>query len=406
VTLRAPTGCLSLLLVLCTAVARADPEIPPAPEPEPSARPPLSHYDLIRRGMRHNFAGEFEAANRVWRELRELDPAHPAGPLFEVSTLYWFQMFDESVTRWDAAILAGCVEAIALAQARLDADPDDLEGNLYMGLALMNRGRLRGIRGKYVKAGTDGEVAREHLERVLELRPDLVDGRFQIGLYYYYASLVPRIVSRFFGWLWFVPSGDGPTGLRYLHEVLETGDLFRDDAAFMLVNIYTYHEPEFRHHALVLVRHLHERFPRNALIHFELIELLYLQRDWRGVIAEASRLEAETGGSELERGRRTMATVWRARAELLSGEPQAAWQTLAGFGDDGPQSPNWAGAWINLTRGQILDVQGERGSAVAEYRRVLAYESPKGSERASELAEQALQRPFRIEERPSMRAAE
>ena len=373
--------------------------------PDPSAVP-LAHRDLILQGLRHGFEGDLAAANRVWGEIRKRDPGHPAAPVFEVNTLYWMQMYDEDDTRWDDAILERSGEGIRLAVARLDDDPDDLEGHFYLGQALMHRGRIKGIRGRYLSAGTDGERARKHLERVLELRPDLVDGRYQVGLYYYYASLLPRIVSRWLGWLWFVPSGDGPTGLRYLNEVRTDGDLFRDDAAFILGNIYTYHEPQFHDRAVVLVHDLHERYPSNTLIHFELLEILFEIGDYAGSAEEARKLQTNSGRGGLERGRIDMARAWQARAELQLGDPETAWRTLSFFDDDGPERPYWGGAWVNLTRGRILDVLGERERAVVRYERVLAYRSPQGSRRASELARLALEEPFRLEQPVTMSPAE
>ena len=68
--------------------------------------------------------------------------------------------------------------------------------------------------------------------------------------------------------------------------------------------------------------------------------------------------------------------------------------------------PYWGGAWINLTRGRILDVQGERERAVVAYRRVLDYRRPRGSERAAELAKLALKEPsaFSSPKRQPLRA--
>ena len=71
---------------------------PPAVAVADASSPPLAHRDLILQGIRHNLEGDFVAAERVWRELRERDPTHPAGPVFQVSTLWWHQMFDENDT--------------------------------------------------------------------------------------------------------------------------------------------------------------------------------------------------------------------------------------------------------------------------------------------------------------------
>jgi tetratricopeptide (TPR) repeat protein len=358
----------------------------------PGAAPGLD--DLLREGVDANFVGDLDAADEVWVRVREQYPGHPAVPIFEISTIFWRQTFDESNRQYDPAIETRVDEAIEICRARLEANEADAEAHYYMGQALMHRGRLEVVRENIVAAGSAGEKARVHLERTLELQPQWTDPKHPLGMYYFYASVLPR-VFKYFSWLWFIPKGDGPLGLAYLEDVREHGDLNRYDASFILLNIHTYLAPDHER-ALTLARDLHQKFPDNTLLHFEVIEVLSAMEDWSEVIAEAKRLEAHPGRNFHDAGRIRMARVWRAGAELELGHPDQAWETLSVFSAEGPAEPSWASAWIGLNRGRALDALGRRADALAEYKRVVALEPPRKSVRAAALAKEAIDEPYRL----------
>jgi tetratricopeptide (TPR) repeat protein len=405
---RAPSlaQAVHLLVLLVPTWAWAQAALPP----DAAKLPPASRSAvdvLVREGTRHNLDGDYAAALAVWKQLRKLAPEHPAPHVYGVDTLYWLMIHDDSDTRFDEAIKTECAEAIRKAEALVEARPDDPEGHFLLGQALMHLGRVYGIRLEIFKAGRLGEQARVELERVLELDPSLVDARYPLGLYYYYASFVPSLV-KWLSFLWFIPTGDGDTGLAYLDQVRTTGDLHRDTAAFFLANIRTYHPARIdRPRAEMLVRELHARHPRNAMFHFELIELLAMREHHEEVIEEARILESYAGlasRSRQVRGRASVARVWRARAEMLLGRADEAWRVLEPLGPDGPETPNWSASWVLVTRGQILDLKGDREGARSWYQRVAAMDLPEDEYRSARMANEGLAAPFFLEEPPTISA--
>jgi tetratricopeptide (TPR) repeat protein len=362
------------------------------------APPAWAGYDpalraLLLQGERHNYEGDFDAADAVWRRIRALDPESPAAPLYEVSTLWWRLSLDDDDTRYDDAIRGKSQEAARLAEARVQRDPADAVAHLFWGQALMQLGRLLGTRGEYLRAGSTAERGREHLERALALEPGLVDAKAPIGMYYFYASTVPDAL-RWLSFLWFVPSGDRDTGLRYLREAAEEGDVMRREARFVLLNVYTYHQQDLEQ-ALGLARDFAERFPRNSFFRFEELEILLMLKRPQDAVRAALALEAGTGGSPQDEGRRTMARVWRAQAELQGGAPARAWEILEPLGA-GPGWPWWGRAWVLLTRGRVLDLCGDRSRALALYREVESLEGARRSKRAARAALAGLREPFQL----------
>lgn len=348
---------------------------------------------LVDEGVTLTFQGRRDEADRVWARLRAEHPDDPAGWVFQVDTLWWRVMFDEGDVQHDDAIASYSQEAIRLAEARLAAHPNDARAHYYAGRALIHQGRLDGIRGRFLSAGTAGEEGRPHLERAVQLDPKLIGARYPLGLYYYYADLVTRWF-KWLQWLWFVPSGDGPTGLRYIESAAERHGIHQHDAQFVLADISMEFPPLRVDRAETLMDELYAKFPDNTLIHYQLIDARFTAGKYDDVIAESYALESTSGGDALDDTIRGMAPLWRARAHLALGDSKRAEETLGRFPPEGPQRPHWGTAWVGVTKAQLLDSIGKRSEAEEEYRRVADLERPYGSRKAALLAEEGLERPY------------
>jgi len=361
------------------------------PTPPSGVRDP-ERDRLLTMGHRLNYVGTPDAADAIWQQLGALDPGDPAAAVGEVDTIYWRLMYDESELGYDARIRERTGEAVRLADQRLEANPEDADTHYQLGRALMQRARLEGTRGHFMTAGRDGERGREHLERALVLRPDWSDPKYPLGLYYYFASLLPSLV-RWASFLWFVPVGDRDTGLRYLAEVAGTAGLHRDDARLLLMIIRSYHEPQDPGAALAFARDLHARYTDNPLLHFELVEVLFATGRWSEAEECARALEQTSARSIGATGRARMARVWRARALLQTRRPHEAWALVEPMREDDPALPAWGVHWMRITRGHIHDVLGQREPARVQYELVLEYAPPE-YDRSRALAEAGLARRF------------
>lgn len=362
------------------------------------AQPPATRACLLEeRGMRANLEGRFSEAEATWAELRRLAPADGAAALGEIDTAWWRLMLDEGATTNDATILAASREAIELADARLASRPEDVDALYQKGAALFNRARLNGVRGRYLKAGREGEQGRKLLERAIAMDPARTDSRYALGLYTYYTDIAPKVV-RWMSWLWFVPKGDRASGLRNLERVRGGGGVHATGAAFILMNVQTYHAPMDLPGALAVGRELHARYPGNALFHSELIEVLLKMGFYDEAIETARRLEDSAPEEAEARVRPQLARILRAQATLLAGRPGEAWALLEPMDAETTLLPVWGGAWLHLVRGQVHDARGERAAALDEYRALLALEGARFNPRAALIAEAALDRPFRADE--------
>jgi tetratricopeptide (TPR) repeat protein len=326
-----------------------------------------------------------------------LAPKDGAAALGEIDTAWWRLMLDEGATWNDATILDASGEAIKLADARLAANPNAADALYQKGAALFNRARLNGIRGRYLKAGGDGEEGRRLLERSLELDPERTDSRYALGLYSYYTDIAPKVVQ-WMSWLWFVPEGDRDAGLRNLEIVRSGSGLYATGAAFILMNVHTYHAPMDLPGALATGRALHARYPGNALFHSELVEVLLKMGLYSEAIESALALETSEPAEVEAKVRPQLARILRAQALLLSGQTEEAGAILEPMDPQSSALPIWGGAWLYLVRGQVQDARGERSAAREEYKRVLGLKGPRFNPRAGMIAEAGMEKPFKPSE--------
>ena len=181
----------------------------------------------------------------------------------EALSLWWQIQLDPESRRLDAAFMHKVNAAIAEAQRQTKAEPDRAEAWFYLGAAYGVRAQFRVHRVERLAAARDGKRIKESLERALELDPAMHDAEFGIGMYRYYADIAPAVL-KFVRWLLLLPGGDREDGLKQLERAATRGLLVRGEAQYQVHVLYLWYEKKWRE-ALVIVRALQERYPRNPL---------------------------------------------------------------------------------------------------------------------------------------------
>lgn len=392
---------LALALLVGAAPAGADVESARAGRGARSigAVPPGESVDeLVRLGLAQNASGELTAAEATFAKLRELHPYHPAGHVYVLDSLFWRRNLDFTDTTHDGAIRLHAERTVELGERWLASSPDDATAHVYCGQALLALMRLDGMQGHYFKAGKQGEQARKHLERALEIDPELHDAKLPLGSYYYYASIATRYI-RWFSWLWFVPTGERDLGIQYVTEAATEGDYRRFEATATLARIYLYMEDDPKR-AAPIIEALADLHPENTYLQFERIEVRMILRDYRGTLEAARVLEQSSSSQFGAEERRQAARTWRARAKLHLGMMDEASRTLAPLEQGLEAKSRWNKRWILLTRGHLHDLAGRRKQAVDHYERVIALKSRWGGSRPIKLAVLGLEEPFQLSDAP------
>ena len=202
-------------------------------------------------------------------QLKQILPATcPPAPRvaclgLEALSLWWQIQLDLESRHLDAAFLSATEAAIREAEQWTRAEPDRAEAWFYLGAAYGVRAQFRVYREERLAAARDGKRIKESLEKALALDPAMHDAEFGIGMYRYYAGVAPAIF-RFLRLLLLLPGGDREDGLRQLERAASRGQLVRGEAQYQIQILYLWYEKKWRE-ALVIVRALQDRYPRNPL---------------------------------------------------------------------------------------------------------------------------------------------
>jgi tetratricopeptide (TPR) repeat protein len=161
-------------------------------------------------------------------------------------------------------------KALQLSSSRLKTDPRDP-------VALYSLAVTHGLRANYLflveKAWIDSlhevTAARRLSEEVLRVDPNFIDARLILGLNQYVVGCLPfylRVIGSIGGF-----HGDKSGGISQLELVSRSGVINRYDAKIILAAIYRREKcPE---QAIPLLEDLANRFPRNCLFRFELVQM-------------------------------------------------------------------------------------------------------------------------------------
>jgi len=262
-------------------------------------------------------------------------------------------------------------KALALAQSRLlDSQDNPLAlGALGVSYALRANYNFL-VRKAWTDALHDATDARKAHKRLTELQPDNVDARLIPALYDYITGSLPigyRILGFLAGY-----HGDRNRGIESLQSVAQDGKSNRLDAEIMLAAIYR--RERRAQEAVPLLEDLIQRFQRNFLLRFELVQMYSDLGDKPGALSEIARIR-----DLRQSGAAGFAELPAEKIDYLEGnllfwysdlDPALAdMQKVTAKARDLDLNTGIM-SWMRL--GQIYDLKGRRVSAVAAYKKAVA----------------------------------
>jgi hypothetical protein len=262
-------------------------------------------------------------------------------------------------------------KAMELSQARLHEDANDPRALGALGVSYGLRANYNFlVRKAWTDALHDAADARKMHKRLSDLEPDNIGARLIPGIYDYVTGSLPlgyRLLGFMAGY-----HGDRNRGIRTLQAVAESGASASVDAKILLTAIYR--RERHAQQAIPLVENLIQRFPRNHLLHFELVQMYSDLGDHEKAAAEIARIwELQHSGApgfanlapekihylegnflfwynDLNQALEHMKKVTAKTRDLDLATAMMAW----------------------MRTGQIHDLQGRHAAATAAYRKAIA----------------------------------
>lgn len=271
--------------------------------------------------------------------------------------------------------------SISICEERLRKDERDKHALYAIGVAYGLKANYDFlVRKAWSDALSSAGKARKYHEKATEIDPDFVDALLVQGVHQYVVGSLPRTL-RFIGFFMGF-RGDRTKGIEMLKRVEIYGKTNRVDAQIVLATIYRRERRPAE--AIPLLSTLSDRFPRNYLLPFEMVQMYADLGDREHAIAvldqiEAKRVKRQNGFERVPQER-----VAYARGNFLFWyrDFPAALQSMK-IATAGVAKLNLATAvlaWMRL--GQIHDMLGQRKNAIAAYDKAieLAPKSEAGKE--------------------------
>ncbi|MGB2868206.1 MAG: hypothetical protein WBD36_07135 [Bacteroidota bacterium] len=340
----------------------------------------------VQRGIDFIYNLEFENADKEFTEVVKLRPDHPVGYFFQAMIQWWRILSNYDDESQDDKFYGMLDVVIDMSEKRLDANPNDVTALFFKGGAVGFRGRLRANRGKWVGAANDGLVALPLVRKAYELDPKNFDVLLGIGIYNYYADVVPDNYPIVKPLMIFFPGGDRKKGMEQLVLASQNAKYAKVEASYFLMQNYFQYEKDYLK-ALEIARKLNAKYPRNPLFHRYfgrcLVSVGYLTEANEVFVEVEKRFREKQTGYDSYDGRESY--YYLGKYEFISGRFENALKYLF-LCDEMSRKLDKDGAsgfmsLANLMIGMMYDAQNKRDLALVQYNKVLAMKEYENSRR-------------------------
>jgi len=284
--------------------------------------------------------------------------------------------------------------AIALADARLRRDPNDIESRYDLGVAHgLLASYIGTVEGKVASAFGSARRAYDAHEEVLNTAPTRHEAGLIVGTYRY-AVAVLSLPKR---WLAYIAGfgGGKERGIEMIQQAT-TVPLTGTDARLALVLVYSREGRQLD--ALNLLTALMRDYPQNRLMQLEAASAA-----WRAGRAEVSEQLLTSGLARHDADPRTKGpgerALWiykRGMARVSLNRLDQAVTDLNLALSQGPAG--WVRGRVHLELGKVADLRGQRPAALAEYAQARSLCSTHRDPWCTEQAGNLRKQPFRFQD--------
>ncbi len=329
----------------------------------------------IDEGIELIYNLEFDKADKIFTEIVNKDAKSPVGHFFIGMTLWWRMMLDMDNTDYDDRFSDLMEKVIDVCDERLERNSQDVEALFFKCGALGFRGRLRANRESWLKAASDGKDALPLVNTLRKIDKENYDVLFGLGLYNYYAEVIPEKIPAVKPLALLFPKGDKKKGIAQLEMSAEKSRYARTESLYFLLQIYYSYERDFLK-ALQYAKQLREKYPKNSVFYAYLGRAYAASGFWKDAeTIYRDILKKYQSGDKTYNERFAREAHFHIGVSLMNdkkiAEAHEHFKHAEEICKKVDKEPSAYHALTMLRIGMIYDLQGNHATAVAHYKKVL-----------------------------------
>lgn len=353
----------------------------------------------VHRGIDYIYNFQFDSASTEFDYVIRTYPDHPVGYFMEAMVAWWKidTRTDFRNRQIEDEFLAKIEKVIAVSDKLLEKNKNDIVGLFFKGGAIGYRGRYYATIDKsMIKALGDGKEALDIIEQSWNIAPGNKDVLLGMGLYHYFAAVLPDEYPVLKPLMAFFPASDRRGGLLELKLASEQARYANIEAKAVLLQIYYQFEKDYPS-TLALSKELFDKYPRNARFHRYLansyVRLGYndeKEATWREILV---RVMNKQQGYDYKLAREAMYYI--GEALMNRGDYDQALKYLYKTDEFSRELDDKLTGWMvqtNIRIGNIYDLQGKRDLAIKQYNKLLSWDDYEG--KSHDQAKKYLEKPY------------
>lgn len=222
-------------------------------------------YDeIVQKGIAFTYNLEYKKAEEEFNKIILKYPDHPSGYFF-IAMIDWCKILVEiDNENRDEIFIEKLDVVIDKCDKILDKNKNDVSALFFKGGSLGFRGRLRANREKWILAANDGRLALPIVQSAFKLEPKNYDVLLGIGIYDYFAELIPEKYPIVKPIMEFFPKGNKKKGISELETASKKSKYASVEASYFLMQLnYSYEKNYLK--ALNIANELTHKFPNNSV---------------------------------------------------------------------------------------------------------------------------------------------
>jgi tetratricopeptide (TPR) repeat protein len=328
---------------------------------------------LIRKGLQLSYNLEYAPANKVWDELIQLYPEHPAGYVYKSALTWWQAVEDRENKSLERQFDQQTQVAINKGTVWIEGNPRDKIALAYLAGAYGNRTRFDvSVTHSYFSALRNGKKGHKYIEMAHAIDPKFYDAYIGLGSYNYFTGALPAVIKPF-AWL-LGARGDKNEGIAQLKLAIEKGEYAQTEAKIVMLSVY-FSERRWDDYQQLLGS-LMEEYPLNHVFYYWGADFYVMMQRWDAGIISFKNIEKLIDPSRSDYASASYAWLQYslARNYFAKRDWHNALESLNLAERRQTRNPVLM-AQLFLLKGNTLDLLGRRGEAMACYEKALEYPS-------------------------------